>query len=114
MGLTLAVRDGDGYGSEEQEAGTSQVNPDDHIIAEMQCVLVACSCRKKGERRKRKISAPGVICLHPEMPVVSTDFNLASSDQSSTAGRAPASPQLGYLDPGPVVSCPLWCPGCSV
>ena len=27
--LTLAVRDGDGYGSEEQEAGTSQVNPHD-------------------------------------------------------------------------------------
>ena len=108
VGLTLAVRDGDGYGSEEQEAGTSQVNPDDHIIAEMQCVLIACSYRKKGERRKRKISAPGVICLHPEMPVVSTDINLASSDQSSTAGRAPASPQLVYLHLGPVVSCPLW------
>ena len=27
--LTLAVRDGDGYGSEEQEAGTKQVNPHD-------------------------------------------------------------------------------------
>ena len=56
--LTLAVRDGDGYGSEEQEAGTSQVNPDDHIIAEMQCVLVACSCRKKGERREKKEENP--------------------------------------------------------
>ena len=29
VGLTLAVRDGDGYGSEEQEAGTKQVNPHD-------------------------------------------------------------------------------------
>ena len=27
--LTLAVRDGDGYGNEQQEAGTSQVNPHD-------------------------------------------------------------------------------------
>ena len=29
VGLTLAVRDGDGYGNEQQEAGTSQVNPHD-------------------------------------------------------------------------------------
>ena len=108
MGLTLAVRDGDGYGSEEQEAGASHSNPEENFTGGIQRVLAACSCRKKGERRKRKISAPGVICLHPEMPVVSTDINLASSDQSSTAGRAPVSPQLGYLHLGPAVSCSLW------
>jgi len=50
--LTLAVRDGDGYGSEEQEAGASQVNPHDHFAVETWYVLVACSCRKEGERGK--------------------------------------------------------------
>ena len=71
--LTLAVRDGDGYGSEEQEAGASHSNPEENFTDGIQRILAACSCRKKGERRKRKIPAPGVICLHAEMPVVSTD-----------------------------------------
>ena len=106
--LTLAVRDGDGYGSEEQEAGASQVNPHDHIIAEMQCILAVCSCRMKGERGKRKGPAAGGLCLHPEMPVASTDIKFATSDQSSTAGRAPVLPQLGYLHLSPAVSCSLW------
>ena len=56
--LTLAVRDGDGYGSEEQEAGTGQVSPHDYIRAEMQHVLMACSCRKKGERGNSKCPPP--------------------------------------------------------
>ena len=56
--LTLAVRDGDGYGSEEQKAGTGQVSPRDYIRAEMQHVLMACSCRKKGKRGKSKCSPP--------------------------------------------------------
>ena len=34
--LTLAVPGGDGYGSEKQEAGASQVNPHDYITAESQ------------------------------------------------------------------------------
>ena len=61
VGLTLAVRDGDGYGSEEQEAGTGQVSPHDYIRAEMQHVLVACSCRKKGERGKSEARLSAVV-----------------------------------------------------
>ena len=105
--LTLAVRDGDGYGSEEQEAGASHSNPEENITDGTQCVLVACSCRMNGERRKSEVPAAD-ISLHPEMPVASTKFYLASSNQSSTAGRAPVSPQLSYLHAGPVASCPSW------
>ena len=108
VGLTLAVRNGDGYGSEEQEAGASHSNPEENFTDGTQCVLVACSCRKKGERGKRKGPAAGDICLHPEMPVASTDIKFATSDQSSTAGRAPSSPQLGYLDPGCAWRCSSW------
>ena len=62
--LTLAVCDVDGDGSEEQEeAGASQVNPYDCIMAETWCVLIACSCRKKGKRGKGKAQLQTSACI---------------------------------------------------
>lgn len=72
--LTLAVHDGDGYGSEEQEAGARQVNPHGHCTVESWCVVTACSCRMKGETGKKEGPAAD-ISLHPEMAAASSDFN---------------------------------------
>ena len=51
--LTLAVHDGDGYGSEDQEAGASHSNPEENITDGILCYFLACSCRKKGENEER-------------------------------------------------------------
>ena len=56
--LTLAEHDGDGYGSEEQEAGASHSNPEENFTDGIQRVLAACSCRKKGERGNSKCPPP--------------------------------------------------------
>ena len=52
-----------------------------------------------------------LLSSHPKMPAVDTAFNSCCSRQSSTAGRAPALSQLGYLRLG-CASCPSWWPGC--
>ena len=57
----MAVRDGDGYGSEEQEAGASHSNPEENFTGGVQHVLVACSCRKKGERGKSEARLSAVV-----------------------------------------------------
>ena len=61
VGLPLAVCDGDGYGSEEQEAGASHSNPEKNFTGGIQHVLVACSCRKKGERGKSEARLSAVV-----------------------------------------------------
>ena len=61
VGLTLAVCDGDGYGSEEQEAGASHSNPEENFTGGIQRVLAACSCRKKGERGKAHLQTS--LCI---------------------------------------------------
>jgi len=59
--LTLAVHDGDGYGSEDQEAGASHSNPEENITDGILCYFLACSCRKKGENEERPgMSADGI------------------------------------------------------
>ena len=61
MQLTLAVHDGDGYGSEDQEAGASHSNPEENITDGILCYFLACSCRKKGENEERPgMSADGI------------------------------------------------------
>jgi len=59
--LTLAEHDGDGYGSEEQEAGASHSNPEENFTDGIQRVLAACSCRKKGERGKAHLQTS--LCI---------------------------------------------------
>ena len=59
--LTLAVCDGDGHGSEKQEAGASHSNPEKNFTGGIQHVLVACSCRKKGERGKSEARLSAVV-----------------------------------------------------
>ena len=61
VGLPLAVCDGDGYGSEEQEAGASHSNPEENFTDGIQRVLAACSCRKKGERGKTHLQTS--LCI---------------------------------------------------
>jgi len=70
VGLTLSERDGDGYGSEEQEAGASHSNPEENFTDGIQRVLAACSCRKKGERGKVHLQTSLCIlkCLYRPLP----------------------------------------------
>ena len=64
--LTLAVHDGDGYGSEDQEAGASHSNPEENITDGILRYFLACSCRKKGENEER----PGCcLGLRPALAV---------------------------------------------
>jgi len=59
--LILAVHDGDGYSSKEQEAGASHSNPEENITDGILCYFLACSCRKKGENEERPgMSADGI------------------------------------------------------
>jgi len=53
VGLPLAVCDGDGYSSKEQEGGASHSNPEENITDGILCYFLACSCRKKGENEER-------------------------------------------------------------
>jgi len=61
VGLPLAVCDGDGYGSEKQEAGASHSNAEENFTDGIQRVLAACSCRKKGERGKSEALLSAVV-----------------------------------------------------
>jgi len=56
--LTLAEHDGDDQSYKEHEADASKGSPDENLTVQIQNVLTACSCRKEGERGKRKGPPP--------------------------------------------------------
>lgn len=54
----LAEHDGDDQSYKEHEADASKGSPDENLTVQIQNVLTACSCRKEGERGKRKGPPP--------------------------------------------------------
>ena len=56
--LTLAEHDGDDQSYKEHEADASKGSPDENLTVQIHNVLTACSCRKEGERGKRKGPPP--------------------------------------------------------